>query len=74
MTTCKIYTQTANIIAAAITNVDDLKVKAAIADVARQLAEMFKRDNSAFRYDRFFPACRLDMLGELTTIDNRGKR
>jgi hypothetical protein len=73
MTTCKIYTQTAHIIATAITDADDLKVKAAIADVARQLADMFKADASTFRYDRFYPACRLDMFGELTTIDNRSK-
>jgi hypothetical protein len=36
-----------------------------IADVAKQLADMFKHDSREFRYDRFFPACRLGPWGEL---------
>lgn len=60
------YRQTAHIICTALTGADDIKTQAAVADIARQLADMFKADNTEFRYDRFFPACRLDSWGELT--------
>lgn len=39
--------------------------KAVVADLAKGLADAFKEDNAAFRYDRFFPACGLDNWGEL---------
>jgi hypothetical protein len=48
-----IYRQTAHIICAALTGADDIKTQAAVADIARQLADMFKADNTEFRYDRF---------------------
>lgn len=38
-----------------------------VADVARSLADKFKRDNPKFRYDKFFEACGLDVYGELKT-------
>ena len=33
--------------------------------VARELADMFKRDNSAFDYGRFFTACGLNSAGKV---------
>ena len=66
----RIYTQTAHIIATAITDAEDIRTKAAIAEIARQLADMFKADSRDFRYDRFFPACRLDNWGELLLPGN----
>jgi hypothetical protein len=62
----RVYVQTANAIAAAPTDASDIKTQAAIADVARQLADIFKHDNREFRYDRWFAAARLDPFGELT--------
>lgn len=38
----------------------------ALAHAARLLADHFKRDNPAFRYDRFFEACGLDAFGHVT--------
>lgn len=66
----RVYRQTANIIAAAITEAEDVRTRAAIAEIAKQLADMFKADNAAFRYDKFFPACRLDNWGELREAGN----
>jgi hypothetical protein len=61
-----IYRQTALIIATALTGADDIKTQAAIADIACQLADMFKADDAAFRYGRFRAACGLDNWGEPT--------
>ena len=47
----KIYRCAARIIATAITGADDIRTQAAIADVARQLADMSKHDDPAFRSD-----------------------
>jgi hypothetical protein len=63
----RIYVQTAHIIAAALDDAEDIKTQAAITSIARQLADMFKADSAEFRYDRFFPACRLDPWGEPTS-------
>lgn len=37
----------------------------AIAALARDLAQTFKRDNSNFRYDTFYEACGLDLHGAI---------
>jgi hypothetical protein len=63
--TKRVYVQNAHIIATALTDASDVKTQAAIADVAKQLADMFKHDSREFRYDRFFPPCRLGPRGEL---------
>ncbi len=39
---------------------DELKT---VASLVRDLANDFKRDNRAFRFDRFFEACGLDSVG-----------
>jgi len=39
--------------------------KRAVAATTRSLAEEFKRDNSNFRYDKFYEACGLDSFGEV---------
>lgn len=44
---------------------DRFVAQASIASIARALAENFKRDNSAFRYDTFFEACGLDYDGKV---------
>ena len=51
----------------AITEAEDPATKAANATLARHLADTFKADNRAFRYDKFFPARRLKPWGELST-------
>lgn len=38
--------------------------KLIVAWLARQIADDLKRDNRAFRYDKFFEACGLDEHGE----------
>ena len=43
-----IYRQTAHIICTALTGADDIKTQAAVADIARQLADMFQADNTEF--------------------------
>ena len=60
------HQQTALIIRAALWGADDTGTRAAITDLARQLADMFKADDAAFRYDRFLAACGLDNWGEPT--------
>jgi hypothetical protein len=35
----------------------------AVAGVARDIADILKRDNPRFRYDKFFEACGLDAFG-----------
>jgi hypothetical protein len=47
--------------------------QAVVSDIARQLADMFKADYPAFRYGRFFPACRLDPWGEVTLHTRRNR-
>lgn len=63
--TRRTYVKIAAVIAAALTDTDDVRTQAAIANVARGIADAFKQNNPEFRYDRFFPACRLDNWGEL---------
>ena len=61
----QIFTQTALVIRVALSETEDTGQRAAIAGIARNLADAFKSDNAAFRYDKFFAACGLDMFGEL---------
>jgi hypothetical protein len=61
----KIYAQTALAIRATLAETEP-QTRAPVATLARCLADMFKKDNPAFRYDRFFTAAGLDNRGELT--------
>lgn len=44
---------------------DNEAARITAAFIARDLADHFKKRNSAFRYDRFFEACGLDSFGYL---------
>jgi hypothetical protein len=60
----KIYAQTALAIRATLGETEP-ETRGPVAALARCLADMFKRENAAFRYDRFFTAAGLDNWGEL---------
>lgn len=60
----KHYRDVATAIHDAQTIADDATRKA-IAALARELADRFRRDNAAFRFDRFFEACGLDAFGDM---------
>lgn len=42
----------------------DTHTQMVVAELARDLADLFKRDNSSFRYDTFFEACGLNEWGK----------
>jgi len=63
--TRKHYREAAEEISIILNYTSDPVAKAAVADVARSLAAMFKRDNSNFRYDTFYEACGLDLWGNV---------
>jgi hypothetical protein len=44
---------------------DAVENKSSVDEVARNLADFLKEDNSGFRYDTFYKACGLDMYGEV---------
>jgi hypothetical protein len=55
----RIYTQTTLAIGATLAETEP-ETRAPVAALARCLADMFKKENAAFRYDRFFTAAGLD--------------
>lgn len=59
--TRKLYTELAKSIQATLIHADPH----AVALVTRAIAIDLKRDNAAFRYDRFFEACGLDAHGQV---------
>jgi diaminopimelate decarboxylase len=59
----KHYRQLAEVIRTNLQLVDE----ASVAKVARDLADVLKRDNSAFRYDTFFAACGLSPWGAVSS-------
>jgi hypothetical protein len=60
-----VFQVTAAIIAETIADTDSPAGKAAVATVARRLADQYRTGNPEFRYGRFFDACGLDSWGEL---------
>lgn len=63
--TRKHYREVAEVISNNLRFEDAPDGKDAIAGVAQDLAAMFKRDNSNFRYDTFYQACGLDIWGNV---------
>lgn len=61
----KDYRAAASVIKVELETAPDRTAQHSVSCVARGLADNFKRDNSAFRYDTFYTACGLDYFGKV---------
>lgn len=69
MMTRKHYIQFADMFHTNIKAIDNQNIRSAMAVIARDTADIFRRDNPNFSYQRFFLACGLDDRGYDTIID-----
>lgn len=63
MATARMYRDVADSIERMVAHAERQADKEVIAHVTRELADCLKRDNRAFRYDKFFEACGLNEFG-----------
>jgi hypothetical protein len=68
----RVVSMTADDTGGALDATADIAGRAAVSELAKRLADLFKADNPRFRCDCFFAACWLDSWGEL--VPNAMKR